>query len=310
MLTAICLLSIAQTTTKITGTKTVVGINPVAFAAAPKGSQFVASLETSVLRVINAADRMSVRTLIGHPQPAMAVAWSPNGKLIASGDESGRVFFWDVATGKRIKEIRTHTKGVHSLSFNAAGTIVLSTGKDDTLRFYAVPTGKQLKVVLGKGANLYGAKYMPGNNNVILGTLDGGGTWLMSAYVRTRTLNAAPNDKGVWDVDVFGGRAISAQREGTAVLWDIKKGTKIQTLKGHMDWVTSARFSPNGKLVATSSTDQTVRVWDTVRYQMIAKLDEQTPIGSPLCFTTDGKFLITVANDNSMQIHSITSAKK
>ncbi len=310
MLTAICLLSIAQSTTTISTMKTVVGVNPVAFAAAPTGSKFVASLETSVIRIINAKDRMSVRTLSGHPQPAMAVAWSPNGKLIASGDESGRVFFWDAATGKKLKEMRTHTKGIHSLCFNATSTIVLSTGKDDTLRFYAAPSGKQLKVVYGKGANLYGAKYMSGSNNVILGTLDGGGTWLMTAYARTKTLNASANDKGVWDVDVFGGRAVSAQREGTAVVWDLKKGTKLQTLKGHMDWVTSVRYSPDGKLVATSSTDQTVRVWDAVRFQLIAKLEGQTPIGSPLCFTADGKFLITVANDNSMQIHTITRTKK
>ncbi len=310
MLTALCLLSIAQSTVKVTTIKTVVGVNPVAYAPAPKGSKFVASLENSTLRIINASDRMTIRTLVGHPQPAMAVAWSPNGKLIASGDESGRVFFWDASSGKKIREMRTHTKGVHTLCFNAAGTILLSTGKDDTLRFYFTSTGKEQKVVYGKGANLYGARFMAGSNKVILGTLDGGGTWLLSSFIRTKTLNASMNDKGVWDVDVFGGRAVSAQREGTAVLWNLSTGAKIQTLKGHLDWVTFARFSPNGKLVATSSTDQTVRVWDSFRAVSIAKLENQTPIGSPLCFTADGKFLITVANDNSMQVHSIAGTRK
>lgn len=290
--------------------KTVYGVNPIAMAPAPTGSKFVASLENATIRIMNAADRMVIRALNGHPQPAYAVAWSPNGKLIASGDESGRVFFWDAATGKKLKEVRTHTKGVQSLDFNGAGTILASTGKDDAIRFYDTKTYKEVKVVFGKGANLYGAKYVPGSNNLVVGTLDGGGVWTLANYAKVKVTGFGTDDKGVWDVDVLGKRGIAAQRNGTAVIWNIDSGQKIQTLKGHGDWVVSARFTPNGKHVVTSSSDSTVRIWDAYRFTCQATLDQQYMVGSPICITSDGKFLITARADNAMQVYSLVPPQK
>lgn len=310
MLSLLASLSLTQVGPQVTLAKQVLGVNPVAMAAAPTGSKFVASLENATIRIMNAADRMTIRTLNGHPQPAMAVAWSPNGKWIASGDESGRVFFWDANTGQKVKETRHHTKGVQYLTFNAASTAVMSTGKDDAIRIIDMKSGKQLKVVYGKGANLYGAKYLPGGTKVLLGTLDGGGTWILGNYAKSAVLNAEVNDKGVWDVDVKGNRAATAQRSGNVVLWNLAKNSKIQTLRGHKDWVVSVRFTPNGKFLASSSSDGTVRFWDANRMSCVATLEQQFMVGTPLCVTNDGKFLVTAGADNAMQVYSIVPAQK
>src|SRR5579871_4707934 len=75
--------------------KVLEGFHPLAFAAAPKGSRFVATVEDDSVRIMDAGLKETVKNLGSHPQPAMAVAWSHDGELIASGDESARIFEWN-----------------------------------------------------------------------------------------------------------------------------------------------------------------------------------------------------------------------
>lgn len=282
------------------------GLRPTNFAAAPSGSRFVASLEDRTLRIIDANTRQTLRTFTGHPQTAYAVAWSPNGKTIASGDESGRIFFWDAATGKKVREMRTHTRGVQAISFDRTGSAIVSTGKDDTIRFYQVATGKELKVVPGKGANLYGGKFIPGTNDVVVASL-ADGVRVYSKYAMTRNFTGHPApEAGAWDVDVSSGRAASGGRDGTTIIYDFKAGKKAQTLRGHGDWVVRTTFSPNGRFLATSSADSSVRVWDMRGFKSVATISQQSMVGAPLLWTADGKYLLSAGADDFMVVFTVT----
>lgn len=296
------LLVLGQTTGPVTFLKTIQGIRPIAYAPM-SGSRFVASLENREIRIYDAKTRMPLKKFVGHPQTAYGIDWCPTTNMLASGDESGRIFFWSVASGKKIREVRTHTRGVQAVSFNKAGTVLVSTGKDDTLRFYQVSTGKELKVMPGKGANFYGARFVPGSESVIVGTL-GQGSWVISGYQKKRSMSGH-SDMAVWDVDIAGGKMVSAGRDGNSIVWNYASGAKIQTLKGHADWVINCAASPAGKWLATSSSDTSVKIWDLKSYQNVATLPNHTSVGSPLCFTADGKFLLTVGIDDFMNIYSV-----
>lgn len=289
--------------TSVSQVKTLPGIRPVAMAAAPSGSRFVASLEDRNLRIMDAKTRATIRTMTGHPQTAYGVAWSPNGKWIASGDESGRVFFWNAANGQKIREVRTHTRGVQALAFNSSSSVLLSTGKDDTMRFYNVASGKELKVIYGKGANYYGAKFMPGSSSVVVGTL-GQGTQIFSGYKLVKSYGGH-SDKAVWDVDANGSRIVSAGRDGRAMVWGPSPSKALATLQGHGDWVVRAAISPSGGLLATSSTDSTVKIWSLRSFKLVSTLQSQSMVGAPLCFTKDGRWLITAGADDFMQINAV-----
>lgn len=299
-------LAVAQAgTLTLSGPRLWQGLRPTNYAAAPTGSRFVATLEDRSLRIIDANTRQTIRTMTGHPQTAYAVAWSPNGKTIASGDESGRVFIWDAATGKKVREMRTHTRGVQAISFDRTGSTIVSTGKDDTIRFYQVGTGKELKVVPGKGANLYGGKFIPGTNDVVVASL-ADGVRVYSKYAMTRNFSGHPApERGAWDVDVSSGRAVSGGRDGTAIIYDFKAGRKAQTLRGHSDWVVRTAFSPNGRFLATSSADSTVRVWDMKSFKAVATLSQQSMVGAPLLWTADGKYLLSAGADDFMSVYTV-----
>ena len=84
---------------------------------------------------------------------------------------------------------------------------------------------------------------------------------------------------------------------------------KIGSFKGHQDWVVRCAMSPNGKFLATSSSDRTVKVWDTTTFEKVADLPDQGAVGAPLCFTGDGKFLLSTGVDDSLEVYSISPAQ-
>jgi WD40 repeat protein len=291
----------------------VLGVKPIALAAGPYGARFAASLENNTIRVYDVINLKVVQVLIGHPQPAYAVAWHPNGQILASGDESARIFVWDIKTGKTIKQLRTHIRGIQALAFDATGTKLLSTGKDDVVKIYDLKTGKELRSINGSGANFYSATYMAGGSFGV-GTLNDGVRVYGPSGVARKFMGHA--DLAVWDFDFHpaSNRLVTAGRDATAIIWDLKANKKIQTLRGHGDWVNHVRLTPNGKYAFTASTDRTVKIWDMKAMKSVGTLDNMASVGSPLAVTADGNYLIGVNLDDWMQVFTInppqaTSAK-
>ncbi len=307
---ALISLALAPVPVKVTTLKILEGVRPVSLAAAPSGSIFVAALEDGTVRLFDAKAFRGIRNLAKHPQPAYAVAWSADGSLIATGDESARIFIEDARTGKLIRQYRTQTKGIQKLSFNRNHSVLISTAKDDTVHIYNLdsPKPKELRAVLGKGVNLYGACFNPQVDSLFaVGTLSAGGRIYECATGSTRGFLTQAGQDGIFDASYnpAGTRLVTAGRDGTAMIWDAKKMSKINSLKGHADWVVNAIFSPSGGLVVTSSSDRTVKVWNPYTFQKVADLAGESSVGSPLCFTGDGASLITVNDAGFAQINSV-----
>jgi WD40 repeat protein len=302
-------IALSQPAISVKPLKTVLGVRPIALTAAPTGTRFAASLENNTIRIYDVINLTVVKVLIGHPQPAYAVAWHPQATMVASGDESARIFLWDVKTGKKVKEIRTHIRGIQNLCFDATGTRLLSTGKDDVVKIYDVKTGKELRSIAGKGANFYSATYMPGGSFAV-GTLgDGIRVYGPSGVVRKFQ---GHSDGAVWDFDynASSNRLVSAGRDSTSIAYDLKKAQKIQTLRGHQDWVNHARITPNGRFAFTSSTDRTIRIWNLKTNTSAGQIENMSSVGTPICVTGNGQYLIGANADDWLQVFTINPPQK
>lgn len=291
------------------------GIRPIAYAAAPFGSQVLVTCEDGSVRIFDAKTRQTVRPLAKHPQPAYACAWSPDGLFVATGDETARIWIENARSGQKVREYRTHTKGIEKLSFNVSDTLLLSTGKDDEIKVYDLqkPAPKEVQHVLGKGANFYGAVFNPRMPYTFAtGVLTtGGGRTYDAQSGKLGSFLVGHDMQGAMDLAYSpqGTRVATAGKDATTVILDTNGYKKIGTLKGHGDWVMAVAFSPNGKLVATSSTDRTVRVWDATTMQQIGQLDGQSFVGSPVAFTGDGNSLLTVSDQGFLQVNPITPSQ-
>src|SRR5262245_66239458 len=75
----------------------------------------------------------------------------------------------------------------------------------------------------------------------------------------------------------------------TVKLWDVATRQELATLSGHVDWVYSVAFSPDGKTLASGSRDQTVKLWDVATCQELATLSGHTSLVGSVGFSPDGK---------------------
>ena len=57
---------------------------------------------------------------------------------------------------------------------------------------------------------------------------------------------------------------VSGSEDKTVRVWDAMSGEELKSLAGHLDWVRSVAFSPNGSRIVSGSSDDTVRVWDAM----------------------------------------------
>lgn len=312
MMTLTVALILAPTTAPtLSRIKTMDGIRSIAVAPAPTGSVVAISCEDRSIRLVNCATRQGVGTLTGHPQPCYGIAFHPTGKILATADESARIWLWDVKTGKKIKEfdrMKGHIRGVQWLSFSQDGKRLASTGRDDVLIIWDVAKGTPIAKILGKGANFYGCTYSPGGSILAAPTLGNGLRFYRAGDNSLVTAVDASEGQGTLGVafNAAGTRAISACRNNNAVIWDVAGRKKLLNLKGHGDWVMSVAISPNGKLAASSSSDRTVKIWNSISGECIQTIENSCAVGAPLCFTADGKFLISANDMDAPQVWSIT----
>ena len=290
--------------------KTFDGLRMTAAAAPATGPNFGVALENRDVKLMNAKTLQGFATLKGHPQAVYGLAFSPDGKLVLTGDDSGRIWLWDTKTAKKLREFprdRGHTRGIQSLTFSPDGKQFASVGKDDVIFIWNTAGGHPIKKLPGNAANFYGAQYTP-SGSLIAGTLkEGARLYAPKTFSLAATMTLA-GGQGANNVAAnrLGSLMVTCGRDGKVAVWNVANRQRVAYLVGHTDWVMNATISPNGKYVATSSNDRSVRVWDMKSYKQVGLLDNQSPLGSPITFTGDGNFLITSSESDFIQVWAVT----
>ena len=85
-------------------------------------------------------------------------------------------------------------------------------------------------------------------------------------------------------------------------IWNPENGKELCVLKGHEDWVSSAAFSPDGKLIVSASADNTVRIWNAENGKELSVLKGHTQGVSSAAFSPDGKLIASASVDNTVRI--------
>ena len=93
-------------------------------------------------------------------------------------------------------------------------------------------------------------------------------------------------------------------------MWDAKTGADLLTLKGHVDGVVSAEFSPDGTRIVTGSLDNRAKVWDAKSGAEVLTLKGHTFWVFSASFSPDGSRIITASNDGTAKIWDTTPIKR
>jgi WD40 repeat protein len=224
-----------------------------------------------------------------------AVAFSPDGKLLASGSSNGKVHLWDVATGKEIRRIDAHSEAVMGVAFSPDGRRLAS-------RSHGYPQG---------GTQLQ-------NNSICLWDVSTGKELMRFGAVGMEQIAALPSFPN-WafvvafspDGKLLASRSGSAEDGDSLVhLWDAATGKMVRQLDGHHQRVTAFAFSPDGKTLVSGSRDQTIRLWDVASGKELRQIGKPASGVTAVAFAPDGRSIAIACRDKTARLCSTATGKE
>jgi WD40 repeat protein len=168
----------------------------------------------------------SARTMIGHSGPLRALAWSRDGKRLASGGADRVIRVWDAETGQCVRTLIGHSAGIFDLAFSPEGELLASASQDSTVRVWDVASGTQRYQLRGHILPVYAVAFHPSGKQLA----SGGGDCLVKIWdaatgTEQYTLQGHDIPIGRLQFSADGKRLASSGLSRGALLWDLEKRT-------------------------------------------------------------------------------------
>jgi WD40 repeat protein/DNA-binding winged helix-turn-helix (wHTH) protein len=232
-----------------------------------------------------------------------AVAFSPQGEILAAGTFDGPIRFWRVADGQLLLACEGHAGYVWSVAFSPDGRRLVSGSIDHTVGVWDSNSGQRLYTLQGHTDAVRSVAFSPDGDSLVSGSDDQTvRLWDVQTGQQLKTLKGHTNTVNAVAFSPDGRILASGSGDQTVRLWDVRTGQGLNMLQGHTNRVWSVAFSPAGQHLASSSDDQTVRVWDVRSGRQLNTLYGHTNLIRALAFSPDGHALASGSVDWTIRL--------
>ena len=296
-------------------------INKAAFS--PDGKKIVTGSEDGTAKIWDASSGDLLSDLKRHLYPVRTVSFSADGKKIVTADDYIAVI-WDASTGKFLSDLIRHSDFLMSAEFSPDSKQIVTSSQDTTAKIWDANSGKLLFTLKGHTEYLNSACFSPaspgdpkGGKKILTTSLYDSSAIIWDASSGALIARLKGHTKAVLSASFSadGRKVITASADGSCKIWNANSGKLLQNLDNLSGFILNAKFSPStntdpsGGRKVFGIANQSIEVWDLASGKLINEMKGHESKINSFVFSTDGKEIISSADDNTVKVWDIETNK-
>jgi WD40 repeat protein len=240
----------------------------------------------------------------------LALAYSPDGKLLATSGTSSEIKIWDADTYQEILCCRGHQHWIMFVCFSPDNKYLASASDDYSVKLWDLSTGNCVHTYTGHTDSVNVVMFSPNGEIIATGAQDSTIRLWPISNSQVRVL-AGHRNRRVWSVSFSpdGKTLASGGEDRTIRIWEVATGKCLAVWVAHTSWARSVVFSPDGQMIASCSPDRTIKLWSIYTHQCLQTWKGHQENVTSLVFSPDGSCLVSASSDHTIKLWDTTNGK-